>query len=614
MHPSQLLIWIKLQNISEYYPTMLLAQAFVKLIRSWEADELSTLDNQLLRDQVLLVSFRSLSRILHAQDNDGSWGSKGPCEESAYAILALVELSCLPIATLLEEQVQTAITNGRTYLESQRKSGPAEFLWVEKVVYRAQHISEAYIIAALNVSAPAPLDGKKLRSLVGIDTDEVKNSVRLLRKVPLLVAQPEWSLVASLIESRLFLFKVQEMRHSVFSRTGLSKDKYLAWIPFIWSLANNKHQGCLSTRVLSDMMHVSVLNFQVDEFMETIVTALDRVDLPKVHDILEELFESINFLDDGSDQVSRPERTQRGTQAGDRADEGIVRPNTAATSHHERRLAVANAIQAQQYGDNRRAAALSTVADRLGAYITFVSRLATKAGVRPSSLSRTLIELKAFLHAHVTQCQLNQELGIKKQAAAPSDGPLVYDSLLTSSFRHWLHLIAAVHTSCPYSFELYLGLAGAAHKMPLLKTPRQRYMATDLCGHLARMCRLYNDEGSLQRDEQEGNLNCVNFVELRGEWEDTQSPGPAARLIYENDAGVTANASGKRNLGGELMTLAELERKNLMSALKGLGEMTETEVDVMNRLEVFVDVTDLFGQIYVIKDLASRRIRDSKDL
>ena len=165
-----------------------------------------------------------------------------------------------------------------------------------------------------------------------------------------------------------------------------------------------------------------------------------------------------------------------------------------------------------------------------------------------------------------------------------------------------------MHTSCPYSFHLYLALAEAVHGAPLLKTPRQRYVADDLCGHLARMCRLDNDHGSMKRDLAEGNLNCVNFPEFQGVDQDEVS---SARFHQDTE---TAQSAGQADDGREreprvrLMMLADWERQGLKRATQELANLPETDAKLMSLLKVFVDVTDLFGQVYIVKDLASRKI------
>ena len=67
-----------------------------------------------------------------------------------------------------------------------------------------------------------------------------------------------------------------------------------------------------------------------------------------------------------------------------------------------------------------------------------------------------------------------------------------------------------------------------------------------------------------------------------------------------------AAAGGMDEAKRELMGLAEYEREGVERAWRALeGEVKEA---VRRALRVFVDVTDLYGLIYVQRDIASRRI------
>ena len=54
------------------------------------------------------------------------------------------------------------------------------------------------------------------------------------------------------------------------------------------------------------------------------------------------------------------------------------------------------------------------------------------------------------------------------------------------------------------------------------------------------------------------------------------------------------------------MWVAEYERECCMTALDRLENETGLDARTKRILRMFVDVTDLYGQIYVAKDIASR--------
>lgn len=585
---------------------MLLAQAFIKLFQCWEADELAPLSDELLRNQIMLAAFRSMMRILLTQNTDGSWGSKGPREETAYAILALVELSSLPMAFLLHQPIHSAILNGRNYLKAHEDTSRSEYLWIEKVLYGSGNLSQAYIIAALRTPRSSPMDCHRTESFLNINYDELTLFSDLFEKVPMLVSLPRWLIHASWIEGQLFLPMLQEMRQAVFTRTGLTKDKYIAWIPIIWTLANNKNGCKLSARLLLDMMRISVLNFQTDEFMETVVDAQYGDDIHTVRDIIEDLFQSVDPASTGNEKATMSVST---TGTSPLSDRNSVHDTRAITTHKIDEVPfsqkVSPASESNPTSDTGlvfestnnqtiTSAQCSSISEPLQSLINYITALVGRGLVSDSSLVNIRMLLKAFLNAHVTQIHLNRYFlsssSTQRTPSATSNTVDVFPSKPSPpipDFRTWLHDIAAVHTSAPYSMALFLALQARGEIASVLRTPEQRYVVEDLGGCLARMCRLYNDWGSVERDRAEGNLNCVDFAELH----DT----------------ATGTDEEMEVLRARVMSLAEWERKGLERAMKEL-ELENADKGLLDGLKVFIDTTDLFGQVYVVKDLASRKM------
>lgn len=601
------------QNVSEYYSTMLLSQAFMKMIRCWEGGNLASLSEELLHDRIILIAFRSLLRILITQQSNGCWGSRGSHEETAYAILALVELSSLPMALYFEQQIDSALLHAREYLETPIQGKKSEYLWVEKVLYGAHNISQAYVLAALNAPKRPLMESHRINRLVNIDYKGMTKFADLLQKTPLLSSQPRWLIVASWIEGHLFLPMLEEVRRAVFTRAGMTKDRYLTWIPVMWTLANNT-SGChLSARLLFDMMRVSVLNFQADEFMETVLDTSSDDDGCTVRDTIEDLFKNIDMgsgmeIPSSSAQSFNPcAASTNSTTPTQTARVGqIGSPSTANT-------------QSSSFSSEPSIPPIKpSISQSLELFIRYITKLTATANVPTSIVPQIRAELKAFLDAHLTQTQLNRDFSARKAAIdIPPTACFAYRSPSAPSFRSWLHNTAAVHTSCPYSFTLYLALVSASpgHSGPLLRSSRQRFVAADLCGHLARMCRLYNDHGSLERDLAEGNLNCANFPDFQeGETDDDD----CGQTVVSTDSEVSGTMEGGSAKSGasndqermkrRLMQLAQWERKGLERAMEELDRCSGADANLRGALRVFVDVTDLFGQVYTVKDLASRRM------
>jgi len=66
-----------------YYPAMLVARSLTELLHEWDAGKLPQVASSLLVEKVVPVLLKCLVRTMQSQQFDGSWGSIGPCEETA---------------------------------------------------------------------------------------------------------------------------------------------------------------------------------------------------------------------------------------------------------------------------------------------------------------------------------------------------------------------------------------------------------------------------------------------------------------------------------------------------------------------------------------------------
>jgi len=115
----------------------------------------------------------------------------------------------------------------------------------------------------------------------------------------------------------------------------------------------------------------------------------------------------------------------------------------------------------------------------------------------------------------------------------------------------------------------------------------QMYLANDVKLHLASMCRIYNDLGSIRRDFEEGNLNSADFPEF----------GAASRDSAENES----EANDTKRKTAALLEIGTYERECMLSAFERLK--SGLDGSVRKGLDLFVNVTDLYGQIYVARDI-----------
>lgn len=128
----------------------------------------------------------------------------------------------------------------------------------------------------------------------------------------------------------------------------------------------------------------------------------------------------------------------------------------------------------------------------------------------------------------------------------------------------------------------------------------QRYLARELCLHLATLCRQYNDYGSAVRDDAEGNLNSLHFPEFA-------IGGDGQSLEVEQAVQNGGREAALEEAKGVLMRVAELERAMMQVCWEALS--ASLDAGIRGKMKAFIDVTDLFGQIYVARDIASRMQR-----
>ncbi|RYP04763.1 hypothetical protein DL764_004246 [Monosporascus ibericus] len=496
-------------SLSHLYPTMLLVEALADLVGMMDKKGLSEAFDDDVKARLSVVIFQACFRTLMTQLDDGSWN--GSIEQTAYGVLMLTKARRLSMLAALKSAL--SLTDNKPKLGS---------------------------------SLGNVLSQKMMRSYVG-----------LFRQTPLFSAIPEWQLRGSFVEAALFQRLLRTGRLATFPRTDMEEDKYFDIIPFTWTACNNRWKAWAPSSFLFEMMNVSFLNYQADEYMEAVAGPHFATNLPELRVLVDELFHPIPNV---------AESVKNGTN-------GI--PLMSSPPLHKNGVGHANGNGAD--------ARFSTT-EVIRPLSRFVGRILHSPRIAHASKHDRQIlaaELRVFLQAHITQHADNtrfrqQETGQCEQFRQPS-----------CTFFNWVRTTSADHTSCPYSFTyvsclLSSSLLGGAECFP---TVTQKYFANAACRHLATMCRMYNDYGSVRRDAAERNLNSVNFPEF---------------------AALAGTSVGIEDRKEALFRLAEFERGCLERSLECLEEETrEGEKRKFRIFRMFCDVTDLYGQIYVVKDIAS---------
>ncbi|KAF3480656.1 ent-kaurene synthase [Arthroderma uncinatum] len=569
-------------SISTYYPYMLLTEALSKLLAVWDSGNLPSFPETLIRDQVLISIYQALIRTLQKQNSDGSWGPRGSREETAYAVLTILNACCLPHLETLFPVIDTSIDIGRQFLELHSGEGP-DSLWIEKVTYGSAVLCESYVLAALKAHHKREQVLASISSLVDVPEKSVKKYVAFYTSLPLFSSVAPWKIRAALIEAYLFLPQLRQIRLDVFPRTQMEEDKYFEYIPFTWTGNSNHNNTFLPTKTLRDMMILSFLNYQADEYMEAVVGRYFGMENSALVSIIDGIFSDIEVNLKGAantEEACGPALKKMKLTKSHPASNGSFPTKHANGSN--------NGVQTRK--ESRDVPSLQDVSDVLRSFISYIMHHPCVNEATPLDRSRVKTELRTFLLSHMEQSEDNMQFS-KQLDCQGGKSDMTFQQPRTS-FYNWVHTTSANHTSCPYSFAFYQCLLAAEQRnRPSASLGiQQRYISEAMCRHLATLCRMYNDYGSVARDRDERNLNSVNFPEFA-----PSSP---------SDGG-----SDDDSLRKELLLLAEYEREQMETALgklRNLAAKDKAQQRALQKVQMFCDVTDLYGQIYVARDIASR--------
>ena len=587
---------------------MLLAEALTQLLRAWDAERLKTLPEALLHDRVPVILIQILNRTLLDQTASGAWGFEERPETTAYGILTLVAICSLPWLMPLRDNAIFAARLGKDFLDrSQTSWTKPSYLWAEKVTYGSARLSEAYCLAAMKVSQASYNWSNEMKNLMHIPEEPVSKLVQLFSTLESFQNEPRWKLMASVLEGYAFLPQLKSVGRTILPEQKEAKNEYLAYIPCTWVIVNNHNHLSLSASRLWDMMVLTVCNFRVDEYMESVVAKLskDRLELIKllIHDLCSE--EQSNSPATDVKHIDNLEKSIHRTQHLP-ADPKVTADRTR-TNGIESQLNATDHISTNV----REGYTISTLITTGAVLSHYVRAMLTYPGVRGASTSDHCVlrnALRKFLLSHVAQIADNSNFATQPFWES-SAIPIFFSP--RRSFYTWVHTTGAESVSCPFSFAFLTCLLGA-NSVPAQKrfqepaddcfgSIRQKYLAQELCTHLAVMSRLYNDFGSVKRDRIEANVNSINFPEFH-------------RSLDQADM-CTETAEYERKLKNELLKLAENERQSADMAsetflrdLEGTFEAggRQRKKDKVNAVKLFVGVTRLYADLYVARDLSNR--------
>lgn len=567
-------------NISSNYPVMLMASAFMHLIRIWDQGFIPVPDDPSIRDKVVISLFQALTRTLQSQNTDGSWGGGPRCETTAYAVITLAKLASLSSAPRIKMQITLAIKNGREYLsKNYLPFSEPELVWTGKITSGSSTLHQAYILAALQAPIPKLHSGPTIESHFEIPSAKVTIQTKYYGRQAWFANTPEWLIQASLIEGHLFLPQIRDVRYAVFPSDHSVEDQHFGYIPFMWIAANNTEKRFIGAEFLCQMMILSVLNRQFDEYMEHVVGEVFAGCMFEIEDIIQSIFQEL--------EMNSKDRCFCG-------DHNEISRSSTAT----------------------------TISDVRSVLYRFISHLLNHPYVLMASThdqAQLICELQSFLLSRVGQLSSRGHTEGLQPAKAPTD-----------------------QTAHPYNFAFLTcivgnqGLGGGVGlRKDFLETPEQQFLAADLVRHASIISFMSRntDEQQAAAPPAQAKSRSASFGSSRHSFDRSVSsasiassyygeegfspispmssnssassgspnastfPGPSSSLPFQS-----TSAASEQSL--QLTRLLRHERRSLKLCLDSLRD-AGVDRPTANVLKLFVDFTELSEQIYGDSNIGS---------
>ena len=536
-----------------------MAQTLVQTIVVWDKGRLPSLDILILQDRVSTTLLQVLIHTLQTQNEDGSWGKGQRCETSAYAVLALAATQDLPFVSSMRWRIHEALEGGREYIsKAYQMSDQADRTWIGKTTYSLNNLCRCYVLASLRVSPPAHIFTEKVEQLAQIPALKVRKFEGFYSQLPLLDQCPSWKIHASLLEAYLFLPQLKRIQSNIFPRKDMAEDKYFEYIPFTWIANVNLQGACVPAKALHEMMIISFLGYQADEYMETVIDKNFGDRLDEIQDVISLILEEFAVEEAGLHSPTQPDRLQgRGPRSGHSTNDGF-NANTKVMSKLD----------------------ILEVHKTLHDLVKFIMHHPTVSSASLYDQRQVHAQTKKWLLAHMGQIEDNKAFSLQENSLSAN----ATFKRPKGSYFDWVRTAGADFSAVVHSFTFYTCLFSKKGE-DFFPTAKEKYYAQAFISHLATTCRIYNDIGSLARDRAEKNLNSVNFPEF---------------------AGDSANGSkSNKALTDELMELADHERACVDLWLGKLK--SESSPRTIEVVEYFRNVCDTYGQIYVLKDITSSK-------
>lgn len=543
---------------------MLLVECFVKMQGLAKTGSLVLPRGQIMEQSGPVAIIQIVGKILSTQNADGSWGPQGCTETTAYALLALRASTDLPYMYVMNYEIRFAITQGLKALSSMLDVGSEPHnLWVGKIDSSSQELLEVYVLAAMRITPAEPMHSDDDGGSMKEQAQRITTFSKFFSGLEHLSGEEPFMIKGSILEASYYKPLLKAMRAQIFPQTSAKEaDKYLNYIPIMWTLPSTCRKQCAPPEYLFDMMVLSMFIFLVDEYMESTVAHFSEE-------------ESIVFTK--ALQEIHPMTTL-----------SLMNPSLPGFLAGLDKLGIANEVSKAHIRSPRVQAAISVVRS----FVSAVMKYPRVSSASESNLLELLSETQNYLLYHIMQLQDNARL--MKQEHNPDQ--ITRFKTPRTSYPIWVHTVGAGHVSGPFSFAFFQCVLGGSVRggADCFTTVKQKLMAYNMNRHIGSFARMYNDYGSVIRDRDEGNLNSVNFPEF----------------FLHHSGGTNTNAAPVDDHKETLLAAAQYERKCANDSAEVLFKELEAEGaagrTISSYIQIYIGATEQFSDMYRTKDVTNR--------
>ena len=561
---------------------MLMSESLIRLLKFWDQGVINLLPDDLIRIKIPLVLFQALFQTLQKQNIDGSWGSKPSREITAYAIIALANLASLPFISELSAQIKTAIEKGRSFIISNTQVPDIEYVWIAKTTYSPINISKAYVLAGLKIRYPKYILSSSLKDLLDIPQEGLHEYTRIYSKLPRLKDFPPWRIQACVMEGYLFLKQLKRIRLDMFGRTDMKKDEYFDFIAMTFASANNLQASFLRADVLFAMMFLVLRVYQVDEYMEHIISKRFGHATERVKQIISDLVGG-EVSENGSNGYTNNSTNghmcgyvNAHTNGAKNGSNGYTRDTINGHTNGAKNGSIVNDHKAPLLDGPMQNNDLSDVHDKLKAFTVSILYHPSISAANEYDQNLLKHELRDCLLSHVIQIDDSRQFYVHREAAVNWKIP-------RGSYHAWARSTAASHSCAPLSLAFLRCLP--KNDAGRRKSAEEQYLIQDVWMHLSNKCRMENDRASLQRDRKEKNLNSLDFPEF-------------PQLQSDNGKDV-------RKSKDQISRIVSYEKECCQFAFRALQQATGKAKDPdLDALRFYYFLSEIYSDIYTMRDIS----------